>query len=65
MLLVEVCSEMGLFRHLSNHVSGVDNFQNTKAMRVIFFSKCLKSKLDFKNAAKIQKKSVVSEINFI
>ena len=52
MLLVEVCSEMGLFRHLSNHVSRVDNFQNTKAMRVIFFSKCLKFKLDFKNAAK-------------
>ena len=52
MLLVEGSSETGLFRHLSNHVFGVNNFQNTKAMRVIFFSKCLKFKLDFKNAAK-------------
>ena len=56
MLLVEGSSEIGLFRHLSNHVSGVDNFQNTKAMRVILFLKCLKSKLDVKNAAKNSEK---------
>ena len=52
MLLVEGSSETGLFRHLSNLVFGVDNFENTKTKGVIFFSKCLKFKLDFKNAAK-------------
>ena len=52
MLLVEGSSETGSFRHLSNLVFGVDNFENTKTKGVIFFSKCLKFKLDFKNAAK-------------
>ena len=37
MLLVEESSQTGLFRHLSNHVFGVRNFENKKAMRVIFF----------------------------
>ena len=36
-LLVEASSEMGLFRHLSDYVFGVRNFDNTKSMRVIFF----------------------------
>ena len=49
--LVERCSETGCFRHLSNNVFGVGKFHNTKAMRVIFFSKCLKFNLDFKNLA--------------
>ena len=36
---------------------GVRNFGNTSAMRVIlFFSKCLKFKLDFKNAKKNREK---------
>ena len=35
--LVKGSSETGLFRHLSNHVFGVRNFVNTKAMTVIFF----------------------------
>ena len=33
-----------------------------KTMKVIFFSKCLGFKLNFKNAAKIEKKFIVSEI---
>ena len=30
-------SEMRLFRHLSDYVFGVRNFENTNSMRVIFF----------------------------
>ena len=41
---------------------GVRNFGNTSAMRVIFFSKCSKFELDFKNEKKIQKKLFVFEI---
>ena len=52
MLLVEGCSETGLFRHLSDYVFGVRNFENTKSMKVIFFFKYLKFQLDFKNAAR-------------
>ena len=52
MLLVEGSSPTGHFRHLSTHDFGLRNFRNTKAMRVIFFSRCLKINLDFKNAAK-------------
>ena len=62
MLVVHGSSETGLFRHLSNRVFGVRNFRNTKTMKVIFFSKCLGFKLNFKNAAKIEKKFIVSEI---
>ena len=39
MLVVEASSETRLFRHLSNHVFGVRNFRNIKAMRVMFFFK--------------------------
>ena len=42
MLLLEGSSETGSFRHLSNHVLRVRNFGNTKALRVIFFSKMFK-----------------------
>ena len=56
MLLLEEFSEMGLFRHLSNHVFGVRNVENTKSMRVTFFSKCSKFNLDFKNAEKNSEK---------
>ena len=52
MLLVEGSSEIGLFRHLSNHVFRVRNFGNTNAVRVIFFSKNSKFNLDFKKGAK-------------
>ena len=46
-------SKTGLFRHLSNHVSGVRNVENTEARSVIFFfSKCSKFMIDFKDEAK-------------
>ena len=51
MLLDEGSSEMGLFRHLSDYVFVVPNIGNGKSMRVIFFSKCLKLNLNFKNSA--------------
>ena len=41
-ILVEGFSETGLFRHLSNYVFGVRNFDFTKSMRVIFFFKMFK-----------------------
>ena len=52
MLLVEQLSETGLFRNLSNHVFGVRKSGNTKALRVIFFSKYSKFNIDFKIAQK-------------
>ena len=42
----------GTFRHLSDYVFGVRNFETTKSMRVVFFLKYLKLQLDLKNAAK-------------
>ena len=50
-------SETGIFRHLSDHVFGVRNLKNTKSMRLIFFFKSLKLKLDFKNAEKNSEKA--------
>ena len=41
---------------------GVRNFGNTSAMRVIFFSKCSKFELDFKNEKKNQKKLFVFQL---
>ena len=55
-LLVEESSETGHFRHLSNNVLGVRKFWNTNAKRVIFFSKCLKCNVDFKNVTIISEK---------
>ena len=52
MFVAQESSETELFRHLSNDVFRVRKFQNTKTRRVIFFSKCLKFKLAFKNAGK-------------
>ena len=49
-LLVEGSFETRLFRHLSNFVFGVRKFRNRKAMKVTFFSKCWKLKLDLKNS---------------
>ena len=57
MWLAERFSEMGLFRHLFNHVLGLRNFGNTKALRVIFWFKMLKFNLDFKNAGKVLEKA--------
>ena len=52
MLLVEGSTQTEHFRHLSDYVFGVRNFENTKSMRVIFFSKFLRFQVDFENAAK-------------
>ena len=53
LLLVDGSSETGLFRHLSNLAFGVQNFGNTKSMRIhLFFAKCSRSNVDFKKAAK-------------
>ena len=38
-LLAKRSSKTGLFRHLSNHILKVCNFENTKAMKLFFFSK--------------------------
>ena len=54
MLLLESSSQTRLFRHLSDYVFGGGNFENTKAIRVIFFSKRSKFQLEFKKAAKNQ-----------
>ena len=56
MLLLEGMSEMGLFRYLSDHVSGVRNFGKSKSMRVIFFSKYLKFIAAFRIPAKNSEK---------
>ena len=51
-LVLRGSSEMGLFRHLPNHVFRVRNIGNTKAVRIIFFfSKCSEFYLDFKTEA--------------
>ena len=52
MFLVDGSSGTRLFRDLSDHVFGGRNFENTKSMRVIFFSKYLKFILDFKYEGK-------------
>ena len=64
-LLVEASSETWLFRHLSDYVFGGRNFENTKSLRVIFYSKCLKSNLDLKNAVKNWQKAFCFWDNFI
>ena len=56
LLLVEGDPETGLLRHLSNNDFEVRNFGNKKSMRVIFFPKCSKFHLDFKNPAKNSEK---------
>ena len=49
MLLLEGFSEMGLFRPLSDHVSGVHNFGNTKFVSVMFFVTMFKYSSRFQN----------------
>ena len=65
MLLVKVFSQTRLFRHLSDYDYGVRNFEITKSMRVIFFSKFLKFNLDFKTLAKNWEKVICFWDNFI
>ena len=52
MPIVEVSAETGLLTHLYDNSFGVPNIGNTKSVRVIFFFKIFKNKLDFKNTAK-------------
>ena len=52
MLLVEGPSENWLFRHLPDYVFGVCNLGNTKAKRVIIYSKYIRLNLDLKDTAK-------------
>ena len=53
---IDASSETGLLRHFSYYVFGVRNYENTKSMRAIFFSKCSMFNLDVKNAIKGEKK---------
>ena len=59
MLLFERSSEMRLFRHLSKKVFRVRNFENTAAMRAIFFLKILKILSTFE---KYQKKKTWEKV---
>ena len=51
-LLVKGSSKLRLLTHLYDYVFGVRNFGNAESMRVNFFSKYLKIKLDIKKASK-------------
>ena len=63
MLLVEGSSETGLFRHLSNDVFGVRNFENTKAVRVISFFQNVQNLIWISRMPqKIEKNVFVSDI---
>ena len=55
-LLVKESSQTGLFRHFSNHVFGVRNFENTKAMRVIFIFPTFKISARFQKWSKKTRK---------
>ena len=57
MLLVKGSPETVLFRYLSDYIFWGHNFGNNKRMRVIFFSKCLKINVDFKNLSESEKKN--------
>ena len=52
MLLVEGSSEMGLFRHLSDHVFRRPSVEELSAIRVIFFLKIFKIESKFRKCAK-------------
>ena len=65
MLLVEGFSQTGLFRHLSDYVLGVPNFEIRKSMRSWFVAKYWKFMLDFRNTAKNPQKVFCLWDNFI
>ena len=65
MFVVERSSETGLFRHLSNNISRVRNFLNTKVWRLSFDTKYLKFNLDFKKEAKNSEKVFCFWENYI
>ena len=63
MLFAKRSSKTGLFRHLSNHVLRVCNFENTKAIKLIFFLQNVQNfSKTSKKQQKIPKKFFVSEI---
>ena len=51
-LTAEGCFEAGPAMHFSNEFFGVNNFGNTKAKRLNFFTKCSKCHLDSKTSTK-------------
>ena len=51
-LLLEASSETVLFRHLSDYIFRVRNFENTKSMRVIFLLKIFKCEPRFQSYCK-------------
>ena len=60
MLLVEGSSEAAIFRHLSDSVFGVRNFENTKFIRAIFFfSKDSKFNINFQKVSENSGKTVL------
>ena len=64
-LLIEASSEAGLFRHLSDYVFGVRNFENTNLWGSFFDSKYLRFNLDFKNGVKNWQKAFCFSDNWI
>ena len=63
MLLVEGCSERGLFRHLSKQVFWSPSVQKYISYEGPFFlRKCSKLDLNLENEKKIEKKFLVSKI---
>ena len=50
--LVDASSKLGLFRHLSDYIFGVPNFENTKPMRVILLFKMFKIETTFQKCNK-------------
>ena len=60
-------SQIRRFMHLSNHVFGVNNLENTKSTRLIFlffFSKYSKFNVQFRNLTKLQQKCVFQITSF-
>ena len=55
--VVEGPSETEHFKHLSDHIFGVRNFEITKSMSIIFFAKMLKISAAFKKGSNKLRKS--------
>ena len=63
--LLEASSETVLFRHLSDYIFRVRNFENTKSMRVIFLLKIFKCESRFQSYCKNLRKGFCCRHNFI
>ena len=64
-LFVEASSKTRLSRHLSHYVFGIRNFENTEAMRIIFFSETFKISATFQKCSKSRAKIVCFSDNCI